>query len=106
MKNWFNVIWAILLVIASWVVNGGISQTLWCGVVIPVANDIGYTLPDVKITYWILLWAILYIVCLRPSKKTLEPQFDIDKMTFKLLMNWVLKLVYALIAVTITGICL
>jgi hypothetical protein len=106
MKNWFNVIWAILLVIASWVVNGGISQTLWYGVVIPVANDIGYTLPDVKTSYWVLLWAVIYIICMRPNKKSPEPEIDIDKMAFKLLMNWVLKLVYALIAVIITNICL
>lgn len=106
MKNWFNVIWAILLVIASWVVNGCVSQMLWSDVVIPIANDIGHTLPEVKTIYWILLWSILYIICLRPSKKTLEPQIDIDKMTFKLIMNWVLKIVYALIAIIITDICL
>lgn len=106
MKNLFNVIWAIVLIIASWVVNGCISQMLWGSVVIPIANDIGYTLPDVKIVYWILFWAVLYIVCMRPNKKSLEPEFDIDKMTFKLLMNWVLKVVYTLIAIIITSICL
>ena len=106
MKNWFKMIWAILLIVASWVVNGCISQMLWSDVVIPIANDIGYTLPVVKTACWILLWAVLYIVCMRPNKKSLEPEIDIDKMSFKLLMNWVLKFVYTLIAIIITSICL
>ena len=106
MKNWFNLIWAIVLLIASWVVNGCISQMLWSSVVMPVANDIGYALPYLKTVYWILLWAVLYIICIRPNKKSLEPETDIDTLTFKLLMNWALKFVYTLIAIIITGICL
>lgn len=106
MKNWFKMFWAILLIIASWVVNGCISQMLWCDVVIPIATDMGYTLIETKTVYWMLLWAILYIICLKPNSKSLEPEMDVDKLTFKLLMNWVLKFVYALIAIIITNICL
>ena len=106
MKNWFKIIWAILLIIASWVVNGCISQILWGSVVTPVAMDLGYTLPEVKTIYWVLFWAILYIICLRPSKKTLEPEMDMDKMTFKLLMNWMLKFTYTMIALLIANLCL
>lgn len=104
MKNWGNLIWGILLIIASWCVNGCISQLLWDGVVTPVFADIGYTLPDTKTVYWILLWAIAYITCLRPSKK--NDEIELEMASFKLLINWILKLVYALIAVIITNICL